>query len=243
MIVLLDSFFYFADEFISLMTIIEKVENRPKSMINICYSFAKGLNENDFDFLLGELSPEVKSKLVGLRQKNDRLLLLISMALLLKILKETRSGYGLKDIKYTPEGRPFFQNATFDFNYSHTKNCVVMAWSETCRIGVDAETIRPVDTEQYVNVFSPQTRKDIQNSNHPHISFFRYWTQLESALKADGRGLPLVSSTQIHLHSNKVLIDDQIWYTQAIHLASNLACCLASNHEEKVKTYHIIGLC
>jgi 4'-phosphopantetheinyl transferase len=169
-------------------------------MIHIYYAFAKGLNESDFDFMMEDLAPEVKSKLFGLRQSNDRLLLLMAMALLSKTLKDSGVGYGVAEMKYNFRGRPYFEGASIDFNYSHTNTCVVMAWSESCRIGVDVEAIHPVEIDQYTSVFSPPILKKIQRSKHPHLSFFRYWTQLESVLKADGRGLPLVSLAQIQVN-------------------------------------------
>ncbi|WP_158622513.1 4'-phosphopantetheinyl transferase family protein [Pedobacter sp. KBW06] len=76
------------------------------------------------------------------------------------------------------------------FNVSHTKDHIVMAFSESA-VGIDVEYI---DAHfQYREVidtcFSPAEADYIENSDTPLLNFYTLWTRKEALLKASAEGL------------------------------------------------------
>ena len=68
-----------------------------------------------------------------------------------------------------------------------------MAWSAESAVGVDVEVIRPVrNIEDIVSDFFPplaQRAFHLASPQNKTRVFFHWWTQIEAALKASGKGL------------------------------------------------------
>lgn len=93
-------------------------------------------------------------------------------------------------------GRPCLKGAPshVDFNISHTQGLVVCAVSG-CRVGVDAELIRPVRERLCRRVLAEEERELLERTVLTHGEgaaaelFTRLWTLKESYGKATGAGL------------------------------------------------------
>ena len=79
-------------------------------------------------------------------------------------------------------GKPLSES--FFFNVSHSKGMVVLAIADN-DIGIDIEKIRPVKEDFIGYVCNEEERKYVKDNR----SFFEVWTNKESLLKADGRGI------------------------------------------------------
>jgi 4'-phosphopantetheinyl transferase len=201
-------------------------------MIQIYYAYTDILLENDLDSFIEMLSANTKAKLVRLKRKEDKDLLLLSTRLLSKLLVDNEhDDYSLMDLKYSNSGRPFFADSWFDFNISHTDNCAAVAYSENCRIGIDIEKIIDLDYSDFENLFSQKEWEKINSSTNKNRTFYHYWTLLESALKADGRGLPLISSDKIVINNDKVYIDGKQWFSEHQLFDPSIACCITSDRK------------
>jgi len=162
---------------------------------------------------------------------------LASSALLEKVLLENGyPDYKLYDLQYTDEGRPFFPDAPFDFNISHTERCTAVAFLENGRVGIDIETIKEVDFSDFDLVFTKEVWDIIHTSKNKNQMFFHFWTLLESAVKADGRGLSNISFENTILRNDQVILDGKEWFPHHQDFNPSIACCVTSNkRNEKVE--------
>ncbi|EKD30795.1 MAG: 4'-phosphopantetheinyl transferase [uncultured bacterium] len=203
-------------------------------MIKVYFANTAIIQKADPDCLKSLLSPESKSRLAGLKRDVDKNLLLTSSVLLAQMLFENGyENYKACNLQYNTTGRPFFPDSPFDFNISHTDNCAAVVFSESCRVGMDIEKIKEVDLLDFENIFSKEVWNIIHSSGNKIRKFYYYWTQLESAIKADGRGLSLVPSGNIEIRDDRVLIDGTSWFSHHNDICTAISCCIASDKEEK----------
>lgn len=96
----------------------------------------------------------------------------------------------LDDIGRDEFQKPFFiKCAHLKFNLSYSGEIAICAFSYQ-PIGIDIEKIDPkVNLEHYKSIFSVDVWTKIISSADPIFSFFTYWTQMESVMKADGHGI------------------------------------------------------
>ncbi len=96
-------------------------------------------------------------------------------------------------------------------------------------MGVDIEEIAPVSFFDFESVFTRDMLEKIVSSDEPLISFYRHWTLLESALKADGAGLPLISGHTPEIQGEYVIVSRKKWYYRHITFNPAISCCIASD--------------
>ena len=210
-------------------------------MIQVYYTYTDFLPKGKLDDLIPALSERNKSKWAGYKLLEDKLLLLASSALLAKVLLENGyPDYKLCDLQYTEEGRPFFPDAPFDFNISHTERCTAVAFSENGRVGIDIETIKAVDFSDFDLVFTKEVWDIIHASNNDNQMFHHYWTLLESAVKADGRGLSKISFENTILENNQVILDRKVWYSHHLDFDPCITCSVTSNKRNETVEFREI---
>ena len=204
-------------------------------MIQIYYTYTYDLLESKFENLIPLLPLKAKSKCQNYKRNEDKLLLLASYALLSKMLADKGySAFQLADLLFSEAGRPYFMDSPFDFNISHTDHCAAVVFLENGRVGIDIEVIKAVDLSDYEETFSEKEWQEINSSEHKINKFYDYWTLLESALKADGRGLSLLSSPEIKIKKNQVVIDGKEWFSRHEYFDSEISCCITSNADQEV---------
>lgn len=210
-------------------------------MILAYYTYTNFIPAGKLDNLVATLSERNKSKWTSYKRREDQLLLLGSSALLEKILLDTGySDYKLSDLKHTKEGRPFFRDAPFDFNIAHTESCAVVAFSEKGRVGIDIETIKEVNLTDFEEVFTKEVWEIIHASKNKYILFHHFWTLMESAIKADGRGLSNLSFQNIILGKDHVLLDGKEWFSHHQDFDPSIACCVTSNEQNETMEFREI---
>lgn len=199
-------------------------------MIQVCYAYTDLLPKGKLDDLIAALSERNQSKWAGYKRWEDKQLLLASSELLARVLLENGyPDYKLYDLKYTDEGRPFFPGAPFDINISHTEHCTAVAFSENGRVGIDIETIKAVDFSDFDLVFTKEVWDRIHASKKENLMFYHFWTLLESAVKADGRGLSNISFRNTILRDDQVILDGEVWFPHHQDFDPTIACCVSSN--------------
>lgn len=212
-------------------------------MIQVYYAFTDFLPEGRLDDLITTLSERNQSKWAGYKRREDKLLLLSSSALLAKVLLENGyPDYKLCGLQYTEEGRPFFPDAPFDFNISHTERCTAVAFSENGRVGIDIETIKEVDFSDFDLVFTKEVWDKIHASKNENQMFHHFWTQLESAVKADGRGLSNISFKNTILRNDQVILDGKVWFSHHQDFDPSITCCVTSNKRNETVEFREIRL-
>ena len=207
-------------------------------MMQIYYAYANVLLNGNIDNFTGQLSLKTKSKLFLLKRDEDRHLLLTSLILLSKALYE--NGYDafmLNTMEYDKTGRPFFPNSPFDFNISHTDNCAALAFSKERRVGIDVEKIKDIDFSDFTNFFTGEQWDDINSAKDKFGRFYYYWTLIESGVKADGRGLSLISNKSIKLLNGDLFIDNVKWFYNHYNFDQSIACCVTT--DKRNESYEI----
>lgn len=88
-------------------------------------------------------------------------------------------------------GKPYVLGSRLRFNFSDTKDAVLLATADEQEIGIDLETMtRTVDhravSEHY---FTPAETEDIGRARDEKRRFLELWTRKEAVLKASGVGI------------------------------------------------------
>lgn len=90
---------------------------------------------------------------------------------------------------YTRYGKPFLRDyPNIHFNISHCNTAVACAISN-CPIGVDIETIQPINKETINYTCNQQEIDTIYKSINPNLEFLKIWTKKESYTKMIGTGI------------------------------------------------------
>jgi 4'-phosphopantetheinyl transferase len=114
-------------------------------------------------------------------------------------------GRVVKEFSYNEHGKPFLYDENVHVNFSHSKSAVVAGFSET-EIGVDVEFIR----EKYPKivckrVFTDSEISQIEHSENPTLTFFKFWTLKESLVKCIGQGLSFPLKTVELTLTNEII--------------------------------------
>lgn len=153
---------------------------------------------------------------------------LISRLLLLEGLKEFGiCATELSHLKHDSNRRPYL-DGPLDFNLSHSGGWVICSISDTHRVGVDVEKVRPVLLDDFRQVISRTEQEMIKAESEPYRVFYDLWTRKEAVAKADGRGL-FLPFTEIALHHGGANVQGCQWYTCKIAIPDDHAAYLATN--------------
>jgi len=92
-----------------------------------------------------------------------------------------------------PDGKPRLATGNIEFSLSRRDRWCAVALSADAPVGIDVEPIRPLaGMDEIVAEFFPSVARTAFASAAPdqrQIVFFRWWTRIEAAVKASGRGL------------------------------------------------------
>ena len=171
------------------------------SKVQITYTYMSlFIQHSSLGALLRYLPRELHADILRYKFEKDQYARVIGKYLLLKQLEGL--GYQpevLKDLKKDAYEKPVLNEVPLSFNIAHSKDLVVCAVSDKCRLGVDVEYVKPVDTAIFQDQFT-RSEWDKIKADDSLQTFYEYWTKKESVIKADGRGLqiplPSIDTTQ-----------------------------------------------
>jgi 4'-phosphopantetheinyl transferase len=89
-------------------------------------------------------------------------------------------------------GKPYLpDHPEVHFNFSDTKDAILVGVSHVDALGVDVETMeRELDHEAVAqHYFTDQEIEELMNADDPKARFLEFWTRKEAILKASGIGL------------------------------------------------------
>ncbi len=136
--------------------------------------------------------------------------------------------------------RPFVKDRPGDFNLSHSGDYVLLGLSSG-RIGVDIEKHRSIRPELFKRQFTSREHAIIRNAQNPQKQFFDFWSVKESAIKADGRGVEVLSQTEI-ISENTVRVKNEDWYYQLFSLSENYSMAVCGKEQMDIKPSDILKL-
>lgn len=186
------------------------------------------LPESIFEYFLNLMPSFIKTKTRRFRRWEDAHLSLFGNLLLLKSLKER--GFKdqiLEDLNYTPYNRPFIREK-IDFNISHSGKYVICVSDDRSKVGIDIEHIVPINIDDFKLQFTNSEFESINSTNNPYDQFYKVWTQKESVIKADGRGLN-INLKDIKIIGNQAFIENNSWYLKELSVATGYTTHLASD--------------
>lgn len=150
------------------------------------------------------------------------------------LLIECLKSYGfleekIFDCQLGNYGKPFIPRC-IDFNVSHSGNYAVCAATMDCgEIGIDVEKISSVSFADFETILNSKMIELIKMSPSPYREMVKYWASIESAIKADGRGLNIsFDNITSDFEKNVVAIEGRKWIISDIDLDNEHLCCVAS---------------
>ena len=168
-----------------------------------------GAGKADFDGLLPLLTPE-KRRRIARMLRDDSVLQTLYGELLARMAIALRQQSSLRAIRLHRGigGKPEVAGGGAHFNVAHSLDRVVCAISDM-PIGVDVETVRPIEPDIAGRFFAAGECADILSVPESERSrrFFQIWTLKESYLKAVGAGLGMpLNSFAMEIQGDKITI-------------------------------------
>jgi len=208
-------------------------------MIICCHSeINREWDEQKLTERLGLLSLPLQEAAIRKRRWIDKQLSIAGKLLLLEVLKNLGiDTHSFSDLKYNTYKRPYLDSG-IDFNISHSGNRVVCCGIVQGMVGVDIEQIRVINLDDYPDYFTANEWDYIHSHTDKFAGFYNIWTRKEAVLKAIGTGFhtPLNS---VDVVEDIVQYDDVSYYMQAVKIAENYPCYIASTVKDEVKAISI----
>jgi 4'-phosphopantetheinyl transferase len=164
----------------------------------------------------------------------DRQRCIAGRILLLKCLKKySIPSTALNDMITNRYGKLYLPTQ-LNFNISHSGRIAICAATQAMGdIGIDIEKIIGVDFDDFKDALNSESFSKIQSAADPTEQFYKTWTAIESAMKADGRGMQLAASEIVpDFQKNVASIGGKKWYLYQLFIDSNYACHLATDIKE-----------
>lgn len=136
------------------------------------------------------------------QKKNDKAFIhsASGVALLGKMLSELKLPQKKLTLRRLENGRPYIENASLDFNISHTDNAVMCAVTECGIIGCDIQSDRYYSEEKLSSLagffMTDEQLAEFAVSNDKNAYFYRLWTVKEACLKCVGGNLKTADNTK-----------------------------------------------
>ncbi len=215
-------------------------------MTLVFYSYiSKSLHPRLLNYL-SFFSKEFQSKIMKYKKWEDAQLSLLGR-LLLKEGLENYYGclYDDTEIDYMTHSKPYFKSKKIHFNISHSGNIAICAISKEYDVGIDIEIIKDVEIEYFKSHMTDfEWNKVIASGDLKIDAFYKYWTQKESVIKANSKGLyiPLKS---FEVKNNRTRIGNERYVIEELKIDDNYKCSLAfkennllcPNNRDKVKLF------
>ncbi|WP_046744438.1 4'-phosphopantetheinyl transferase family protein [Kordia zhangzhouensis] len=209
-------------------------------MVDIFFtSFKEPLDDTVYSEFLSLLPEDLRKRNARFMRWQDRHANLFGKLLLIEALKHHNINTNIWNlITYGKHKRPYLTLPTYDFNISHSGDYVICAISKNIQLGVDIEENRARRFNHFDNVMTKKQWKDIQSSNNPIRTFYKYWTIKESVIKADGRGF-YIPLDQLEIRDNTVQFEDRLWFLNNLDFAEGYSAAIATSKLTTFKTHEL----
>ncbi len=178
------------------------------------------------DLYMNLLPAEEQLRISNYKREEDRLSALAAKALLMLCIKQMGISADWRRLKRNAYGKPYLEGSEglVNFNISHSGSYAVVAISTKVAVGVDIESIRPIQVDDFENCFTLEEWQTIRKSNNSLTQFFTYWSIKEAAIKAAGKGLS-IPLTDVHITEGLARIgaEQYVYREIALHEAYSLA--------------------
>jgi 4'-phosphopantetheinyl transferase len=176
---------------------------------------------------LNLLPKAIQTKIEAYKDWNARQIRIEGKILLLTMLKflHLNEKYTLHNLKTSPNHKPYFVDASFDFSIAHSENIVVCAIATSTKIGIDLEYLKPIDWALYQDYLTENEIEFLQRSSNTNKDFYTIWTQKEALSKATGLGI-IIDFKSVEVVKDRVVYDGQTYQFDAIPI-NGFICLIA----------------
>lgn len=186
----------------------------------------KYLDKSQIENHIHSWPEKVKSHILSFQQSKDYNSSFWGKILLLFAFQQNQKVWNWDLLEWTDKDKPFLIDHSLFFNISHSGEYVLLGIDQK-NIGVDIEMHRPVRLELFNRQFHPDEWSQIRQAKDPLEKFFQFWSIKEAAIKADGRGVEVLSKTVID--SDKIIkIEDQTCYYQYFDILDGYSMAVTS---------------
>lgn len=185
---------------------------------------------------MSEWPEQIKTDILSFKRSQDATLSFLGKCLVSHGFRMLDVPFSWNDISFNEKGRPLLSNHPFDFNISHSGDMIAVVIG-TSKVGVDIEQHRKVDIALFNRQFSEKEWQSIHQSTHPQKRFFELWTIKEAAIKADGRGVSILSKTQTS-SDQQLFIENHLWHYICLDARDNYSLCIV--HEPPFQLEDIV---
>jgi 4'-phosphopantetheinyl transferase len=209
----------------------------------------KNLEKEDFDRLLNHVSHEKKKRILRFHRYEDAQRSLLGDILSRYAICE-RCNIKNNNLVFTSNeyGKPLLtEPSEIHFNISHSADWVVCA-VDNHPIGIDVETIKPIDFNIAERFFSKAEYLSL--INQPEESkleyFYMLWTLKESYIKAEGKGLSIpLDSFNITIEGHSINVSTKAgnagyyFYQSRLDVDTIYAICTSNDIAGKIINWDI----
>ena len=150
---------------------------------------------------------------------------LVARLLIHKYYSDADLSFNWSDWALTEKKKPYMDGKP-NFNISHSREKVLVGFSDQYEIGVDIEYKQAVDVSAFASYFHPEEIDFLESNEHSLEAFYKIWTRKEALLKAIGVGL--LSG----LNGVNVLLDevnhDGNWQLKEIEVDRYYCACICA---------------
>jgi 4'-phosphopantetheinyl transferase len=168
-----------------------------------------------------------QQKILKFRRWEDAQLSLLGRLMLKYGIKEI-FGYDLDHtLSYTSYNKPYLVNYPhINFNISHSGQIAVCAITLDNEIGIDIELMKPINIMDFKNIMTGREWESIHNSGDTQIAFYKFWTQKEAVIKANGMGLA-ISLRTFEIINQKAFLNNSVFEVRELDIDSHYKCHIA----------------
>ncbi|HEX2949105.1 MAG TPA: 4'-phosphopantetheinyl transferase superfamily protein, partial [Armatimonadota bacterium] len=200
--------------------------------IDDCTVYSACLSRLPSDRTLDEFQQRLpvceQSRIARFLRVADRQRSLVGLYLLDYAVRNAGLTWNWDSFTRTATGRPIMQPSggdMYDGNISHSGDFVVCAIGPK-PLGIDIEQFRDLEISEFRRYLPPAIYDRIFTAATPVNEFFRWWTRIESVLKADGRGL-CDELSELQFSESNIILDNHRWHWHDCDIAPNYLCSLA----------------
>lgn len=202
-------------------------------MLTCCYTHIdRQWTEQELNEKLFLLPDNLRGEALRKSQWIDKQLNITGKLLLIELLKQFNLSLSLSELEYNTHHRPYFDN-NFDFNITHSGNFAICCGTDTGKVGIDIEQIKPIDPSEYTDYFTDAEWKVIRSYPDIMTGFYDFWTRKEALLKAIGTGFhtPLAS---VDVTDDFVEYDNVPFHIQKLNIDAGYPCHCATTSPSAV---------
>ncbi|QHI35389.1 4'-phosphopantetheinyl transferase sfp [Kordia antarctica] len=200
-------------------------------MTHIYYTYISKENHDKLlQTYLSDFSENFQERILKYRRWEDAQLSLLGRLLLQHGLKTINQVHIEELLEYSAYGKPRLKDQKIKFNISHSGNIVICVLTDTSEVGIDIEKMHTVNIEDFKTQMTANEWQGIETTTNKTEAFFKYWTQKEAVVKANGKGFSIALNS-FEIKEDQVDINGENFFLKEITLDTAYKCYIAFKDE------------